>query len=262
MKSLKSLLFCLFSLLLTLWLGSCTTSPPTQVVSLNFVATGMVRNALDEIDVLYQQDHPNIWLNQTFAGSGTIQASVEQGEPFDGVMFANIPPLDALQAKELILPESRREQLTTDIVVIAPANSAVQLTDLRELASNRIKTVAMGNQDLAIGKSCQDILSRLGIVQAVKSKAVWAKVDVREVLRAVEQGEAEVGITFLPEAKALAKVKVLATVSSDLYEPIRSGAAVLTTSDHPQEMQAYLDFLSSDRAMAIFEKFGLRPLRS
>jgi molybdate transport system substrate-binding protein len=87
-------------------------------------------------------------------------------------------------------------------------------------------------------------------------------VDVREVLRAVEQGEADVGITFLPEAKAFAKVKVLATVSPDLYEPIRSGAAVVKTSPHLQEMQAYLDFLSTDRAMAVFQKFGLRPLRS
>jgi molybdate transport system substrate-binding protein len=175
MKSLKSLVFCLFSLLLTLWLGSCTISPPSQIVSLNFVATGMIRTALDEIETLYQQEHPNIWLNQTFAGSGAIQTAVEQGEPFDGVLFANIPPLDVLQAKGLILPKSRREQLTTDIVVIAPANSAVQLTDLRELASNRIKTVAMGNQDLAIGQSSQTMLSRLGIVQAVTSKAVWAK---------------------------------------------------------------------------------------
>ena len=70
------------------------------------------------------------------------------------------------------------------------------------------------------------------------------------------------GITFLPEAKAFGKVKVLATVSPDLYEPIRSGTAVVKTSPHPQEMQAYLDFLSSDRAMAVFQKFGLRPLRS
>ncbi|MEG3991323.1 molybdate ABC transporter substrate-binding protein [Microcoleus sp. S28C3] len=262
MKLLRWLTLCFFSLTLTLWLGSCSSPPHIQAVTLNLAASGMVRTAVEEIDRLYQQEHPHIWLNPTFAGTAVIQAAVEQGEPLDGVLLSDISPLDALQAQGLILPESRRELVTTDIVVIAAADSAVQLNDLHELASDRLKTVAMGNKDLTVGKYTHPILSRLGILQAVESKAVWAKVDVRQILRAVEQGEAEVGITFLPEAKAFSKVKVLATVSPDLYEPIRSGAALVKTSPHPQQMQAYLDFLSSDRAMAVFQKFGLRPLRS
>jgi len=262
MKLLRWLTLCFLSLTLTLWLGCCSSPPQIQAVTLNLAASGMVRTAVEEIDRLYQQEHPNIWLNPTFAGTALIRAAVDHGEPFDGVWFADIAPLDALQAQGLILPESRRELVTTDIVVIATADSAVQLTDLHELASDRLKTVAMGNKDQSAGKYTHAILSRLGILQAVESKAVWAKVDVREVLRAVEQGEADVGITFLPEAKAFAKVKVLATVSPDLYEPLRSGAAVVKTSPHLQEMQAYLDFLSTDRAMAVFQKFGLRPLQS
>ncbi|MEG5066111.1 molybdate ABC transporter substrate-binding protein [Microcoleus sp. B3-A4] len=262
MKLLRWLTLCFFSLTLTLWLGSCSRAPQIQAVTLNLAVSGMVRTAVEEIDRLYQQEHPHIWLNPTFAGAGLIRAAVDQGEPFDGVWFADIAPLDVLQAQGLILPESRRELVTTDIVVIAAADSAVQLTDLHELASDRLKTVAIGNKDLSLGNYTHAILSRLGILQAVESKAVWAKVDVREVLRAVEQGEADVGITFLPEAKAFAKVKVLATVSPDLYEPIRSGAAVVKASPHLQEMQAYLDFLSTDQAMAVFQKFGLRPLRS
>ncbi|MEG4218676.1 molybdate ABC transporter substrate-binding protein [Microcoleus sp. Pol14C6] len=263
MKLLRWLTLCFLSLTLTLWLGSCSSPPQIQAVTLNLAASGMVRTAVEEIDRLYQQEHPNIWLNPTFAGTSVIRAAIEQGEPFDGVLLSEISALDALQAQGLILPESRRELVTTDIVVIAAADSAaVQLNDLHELASHRLKTVAIGNKDLAVGRYTHPILSRLGILQAVESKAVWAKVDVRQILRAVEQGEAEVGITFLPEAKAFSKVKVLATVSPDLYEPIRSGAAVVKTSPHLQEMQAYLDFVSSDRAMAVFQKFGLRPLRS
>ena len=262
MKLLRWLTLCFLSLTLTLWLGSCSTPPAIQAVTLNLAVSGMVRTAVEEISRLYQQEHPNIWLNPIFAGTGVIRAAVEQGEPFDGVLLSEISSLDALQAQGLTLTESRRELVTTDIVVIAAADSAVQLNDLHELASDRLKTVAIGNKDLTVGRYTHPILSRLGILQAVESKAVWAKVDVREVLRAVEQGEAEVGITFLPEAKAFGKVKVLATVSPDLYEPIRSGSAVVKTSPHPQEMQAYLDFLSSARAMAVFQKFGLRPLRS
>jgi len=191
-----------------------------------------------------------------------IQRAIERGEPFDGVFFADLPPLNELQAKGLIVPESRKEVMSTDIVLIAPADSSLQLANFQELAEDRIKTVAMGNNNLASGRYTHTLLTRLGIEQAVTSKAILFKVDVREVVLAVEQGEAEVGITFLSEAKASTKVKVLATAPRDAYDPIRTGVAVIKTSAHPQEMQAYLDFLSSDRALAVFEKFGVRPLRS
>src|SRR6476469_585256 len=213
MKLLRWLTLCFLSLTLTLWLGSCSSPPQIQAVTLNLAASGMVRTAVEEIDRLYQQEHPNIWLNPTFAGTALIRAAVDHGEPFDGVWFADIAPLDALQAQGLILPETRRELVTTDIVVIAAADSAVQLTDLHELASDRLKTVAMGNKDQSAGKYTHAILSRLGILQAAESKAVWAKVDVRDVRRAVRPGGADVSITFLPEDQAFAKFKVLGDVS-------------------------------------------------
>jgi molybdate transport system substrate-binding protein len=261
MKSFQWVPLCLISFLLTLWLGSCS-SPPTQIVNLNVGLAGLLRNPMQEIEDLYQQEHPNIVINFIFAGSGIIQKAIERGEPFDGVLFADIPSLNELQAKGLILPESRKELVTTDIVLIAPADSSLEISNFRELASDRIKTVAMGNNNLGSGRYTKNLLTRLGINQVVASKAVLCKVDVREVLIAVEQGEAEVGITYLSEAKASDKVKVLATAPKDAYDSIRSSIAVIKTSAHPQEMQAYLDFVSSDRALAIFEKFGLRPLHS
>ncbi|WP_086761677.1 molybdate ABC transporter substrate-binding protein [Nostoc sp. 106C] len=261
MKCLQWMAWCLIALMFAVWLGSCSP-PPTKVVSLNFAAAGMVRGALQEIEELYQQEHPNVVLYSIFAGSGVVKEAIEQGEPFDGILLADIPPLDELQTKGLILPESRKELLSTDVVLIASANSSVQVSDLRQLADDRIKTVAIGDQNLAVGRYTATLLTKLGIKQAVESKAVVVKVDVREVLRAVEQKEAEVGITFLSEAKSSADVQVLTTASKDFYEPIRSGIAIVKGSPHRQEMQAYLDFLSSPKAIAVFQKFGLRPLRS
>ncbi|WP_219903802.1 molybdate ABC transporter substrate-binding protein [Stenomitos frigidus] len=249
------------SLMFSLWLNSCS-SPPSQVITLNFGGAGMIRSPMKEIEDLYQRDHPNVVINSIFAGSAVIQAAVERGEPFDGVFFADLPPLDKLQAKGLIVRERRKELLTTDIVAIAPVNSSLQLSDFRELTSDRIKTVAIGNNNLAMGRYTHSLLTRLGITQVVESKAVVVKVDVREVLAAVEQGEAEVGITYLSEAKSSAKVRVLATAPKDSYDPIRACGALVKASAHAQEMQAYLDFLSSDQAMAVFEKFGLHTVRS
>jgi molybdate transport system substrate-binding protein len=191
-----------------------------------------------------------------------IKTAIEQGEPLDGIYLGDVQPLDDLQAKGWILPASRKELATTDIVVIALADSPIQISDFRELASDRIKTVAIGGKNPSVGKYTHEILTRLGIAQVVGLKAIVKETDVREVLRAVELGEAQVGITFLPEAKSSTKVKILATASKDLYEPIKTAVAVVKTSQHTQDMQTYLDFLSSDRARAVFQKSGLLPLVS
>lgn len=252
---------CLITLIFAHWLGSCSYSA-TQVVSLNFGAAGLMRGAVEELDTLYQQEHPNVVLNYTFAGSRVIKGAIEQGEPLDGIYLGDVQPLNDLQAKGWILPASRQELATTDIVVIALADSPIQISDFRDLGSDRIKTVAIGGKGPSVGRYTHDILTKLGIAQVVKSKAIVKEADVREVLRAVELGEAQVGITFLPEAKSSTKVKILATASKDLYEPIKTAVAVVTASQHTQEMQTYLEFLNSDRAWAVFQKFGIRPLVS
>jgi molybdate transport system substrate-binding protein len=262
MKPFQWIALSLVSLMSSLWLGSCS-APPSQAIALNFGAAGLVRGPLGEINALYQKEYPQVFLNTLFVGSGPLEAAIEEGEAFDGILFAEIAPLDRLQAKGLILPASRRELLTTDIVVIAPKDSSLQLSDFRELASDRIQSVALGDyHNVGAGRYTHTILTQLGIAQAVEAKAVWAKVDVREILTAVENQQAEVGITVLPEAKTSPKVKVLATASPKLYKPLRSSAAVVKTSAHPQEMQAYLDFLKSDRALEVFQKFGLHPINS
>ena len=260
MKRDRGMALCLVSLIFALWLSSCSDHRPTQMVSLNFGATGVVRGALEEIEQLYQQEHPNIVFNRVFAASYALQAAIEQGEPFDGIFTADNLSLDSLQAKGLILPASRKELLTTDIVAISCIDYPIQLSDFRELASDRIKSVAILDKRPLVGKYTQEILNSLGIEQVVKSKAILLQVDVREVLKAIELGDAEVGITLLSEAKMSTKVKVLTTVPRNLYRPIRAGVAVVKTSVHAQDMQTYLDFLSSNQARVVFQKFGLRPL--
>ncbi len=222
----------------------------------------MTRAALEEIATIYQQNHPNVVINYTFGGTKVIQTFIEEGQPFDGVAMAEIKPMEQLQAQALILPESRRNLVTTDMVVIAPIDSTVTLSDFRELTNPSIKTIAMGNQKLAVGRYTHEILAHLNIADAVGSKAVFATLDVREILIDVEQGRAQVGITFLSEAKSSQQVKVLATAPPNSHQPVQASAAILTTSLHPQETKAYLDFLITNPAKAIFQKFGLRPLKN
>lgn len=258
-KSFQYIILCLLSVVVALWVSSCASSP-SQVIILRIGGAGMVRNPMEEIETLYQQKKPNVVINSIFGGSSIIRKTIEQGEPFDGVIFSEELSLNQLEAKGLILPKSRKKILTSDLVLIALADSPLQVSSFKELADDRIKSVAIGNKSVAISLYSDDLLTNLGIEEIVKSKAFFTTGDVRNVLRAVEQGDAEVGITFLAEAKGSSKVKILATAPKNLYQQIRGVYAIIKTSAYPQEIEEFFKFLSSDQAMAVFKKFGIYPL--
>jgi molybdate transport system substrate-binding protein len=105
-------------------------------------------------------------------------------------------------------------------------------------------------------------LTHLGIFPQIQRKALWADFDVREVRKAVESKEADVGITFLPEAKRSDMVKILATAPVNSYEPIITTLAVVKNSQHGAEAKALLDFLTSAKAMSVFEQYGFTAIAS
>ncbi|HEY9809309.1 MAG TPA: molybdate ABC transporter substrate-binding protein [Halomicronema sp.] len=260
MKKLYYLLLSIGTFVLCLWMASCSP-PPSQLISLNVGAAGMVRGSLEEINDIYQKEKPNVVVNYTFAGGGTLQSAIKRGEPFDLLLLAAVGPMDKLQADGLIVPESRRNLVTTDVVLIVPATSKLSINDFKDLTSERVQKIAIGTSRTAIGNYSKEILTNLGIYKQVQPKAVWANLDVREVLRAVENNEVDAGITFLPEAKLSSAVKVAAVASADSYRSITAVGAILKRSTEIPEASAFLNFLTSPQAVAVFEHYGIKLLR-
>ncbi len=261
MKRIRWAALFLITLLAVLWLSGCT-STYRKAVNINLAVAPIVRPAMSAIANLYQGEYKNIVVNSFYASPLVIKEAIESGEKFDGVILPSsqvIPPsfqiLEQLQAKGLIIPESRREIVTTDLVVIAPVKSTLKLDNFQELADNKVKSIAIVHEDIPLGQYTRRVFEELKITAAMQAKAVVFRTDVREVLKAVESGEAEVGITYLPEAKYSSQVKILNRLATP--DLIRTVAAVTKSSEVPEEVQAYLDFLHSDQAIKIFNKFGL-----
>ncbi len=254
MKRIRWAALFLITLLAVLWLSGCT-STYRKAVNINLAVAPIVRPAMSAIANLYQGEYKNIVVNSFYASPLVIKEAIENGEKFDGVVLPSSQVLDQLQAKGLIIPESRREIVTTDLVVIAPVKSTLKLDNFQELADNKVKSVAIVNEDMPLGQHARRVFEELKITAAVQAKSVVFRADVREVLKAVESGEAEVGITYLSEAKYSNQVKILASLATPGL--IRTVAAVIKSSEVPEEVQAYLDFLHSDQAIRIFNKFGL-----
>ncbi len=78
--------------------------------------------------------------------------------------------------------------------------------------------------------------------------------NVRVALAYVSRGEAPLGIVYTTDAMSDKGVKIVDTFPETTHQPIVYPAAL--TKDSKPEAAAFLTYLSSDKAKAIFRKDG------
>ena len=87
---------------------------------------------------------------------------------------------------------------------------------------------------------------------------------MRQVLADVETGSADAGLVYATDAGISPRVRVVAAAPRDTHDPIVYPAAVLrTVQGNPEKAaaaRAYLGFLKSADARAIFARYGFRPI--
>lgn len=232
--------------------GDASAQPAT---SLTVSAAISLKDALDELGQLYEQRHPGAKITFNYGGSGTLQHQIEQGAPVDIFVSAATKQMDALQSEGLLDPGTRRNIVSNELVLIVPAG-AERVKGFANLAAPEVKTVALGEPaTVPAGMYARQMFEHLGMLPAIEKKTVYAK-DVRAVLTYVETGNADAGVVYRTDAQTSTKVRVVAAAPAGSHDPIVYPAAVLKDSKSIAAARAFLEFLSSDEARAIFTKFG------
>lgn len=220
-------------------------------------AAASLKETLEEIKPLYQQTQTNKNITYNFGASGALQQQIENGAPVDIFISASKKQMDALEAKNLLIKETRRNLLTNRLVLIVPksSKSSVGLSDFRQLTDPKIKKIAIGElKSVPAGQYAEEVLTKLGILEQVKPKLVLGN-NVRQVLSTVVSGNADAGIVYLTDAKTSPQVKI-AAIAENLHSPIVYPVAILKSSKNVDAAKEYLQLLSSNQAKSIFEKYG------
>lgn len=217
-------------------------------------AAASLRESLEEIKPLYQKNQ-NVNINYNFGASGALQQQIENGAGVDVFISASKKQIDALQTKGLIINDTRRNLLTNRLVLIVPSNSS-NITNFQQLTSPKVQRIAIGEpRSVPVGQYTEEVLKKLGIFEQIKSKFVLAN-NVRQVLAAVESGNADAGVVYITDANTSKRVKVVETAPENLHSPIIYPVAVLKDSKNIPAAKQYVQFLLDKQAGAIFEKYG------
>lgn len=234
-------------------------SQATPSAQLTVSAAASLKDAMTEIETLYEQEHPETEIIYNFASSGSLQRQIEQGAPVDVFISAAIKKMDTLEKQELLLTKTRRDLLKNQMVLVAPktnSKSNLKFDNFDDLTTQEITTVALGEpESVPAGKYAQEVLNSLQIADKVNSKTVYAK-DVRQVLNYVATGNVDAGIVYRTDAQVSSLVQIVATAPEDTHSPVIYPIAAIKDSDNPEAATELIEFLSTPEVQEIFEEYG------
>jgi len=200
-------------------------------------------------------------LRMSFGSSSTLARQIEQGAPADLFASADEKWMDYLADKNLIVPQTRRDLLGNDLVLVVPADKPQHVTI--GLNFNLVGMLGRGGRvatgdpaHVPVGIYAEQALKKLGIWDAIAPHLARTD-DVRAALLLVERGEAPAGIVYATDAAVSKAVMIAGTFPADSHDPVSYPFAVTRSGDNP-ETRALMTFLSSPQARAIFDKRGFK----
>ncbi len=218
-------------------------------------AAASLKDALEEIKPLYQKSKSNVNITYNFGASGALQQQIEQGAPADIFISAGKKQVDALEQKGLLLAGTRTN-LANNRLVLVVAQDVVGINSFYDLTDAKIKKIAIGEpRSVPAGQYGEQVLKKLQLYDRLKPKLVFAN-NVRQVLAAVETGNAEAGLVYATDAKISNKVKVVVAADDKFHSPIVYPIAVVKSSKNPTAAKEFVQFLSGPQAKDILKKYG------
>ncbi|MDY6126810.1 molybdate ABC transporter substrate-binding protein [Anaerococcus sp.] len=270
----------LFGLGLALGLVSCgSKDKPKEDMSKNaqrkdadkeelvvFAAASMT-DVLDQIKTSYEKQNPEVNLIFNFDSSGTLKTQIEEGANCDVFISAAQKQMNELdpksedfKGKAAIKDKSRIDLLENKLCLVVGEKYDSKISKFEDLATDKVKTLALGNEDVPVGQYSKGILKNLGIYDQVMAKASLGS-NVREVASWVSENTADAGIVYATDAKAFGLKVVAEAKGSMLENKIIYPAAILENSNNKEEAQKFLNFLLEDESGQIFEDAGFSVLR-
>jgi molybdate transport system substrate-binding protein len=247
------------SLLLTIGLPLLTPSASTVVGQSNTTllvsSAASLKEAMQEIKTNYQQSKPGVTINYNFGASGALLQQIQQGAPADIFISAAKKQVDTLEQSGQLVAGTR-SILAKNRLVLIVSRSTVGVASFFDLTKNNIKKIAIGEpRSVPAGQYAEQVLQKLKIYDKVKAKFVYGN-NVRQVLAAVESGNADAGLVYRTDAAISNKVKTAVAADEKYHSPIVYPMAVLKQSKNVQAAKEFVQYLSSEQVKGILKKYG------
>ena len=168
--------------------------------------------------------------------------------------------------KELAKKDSVVDLLENKVVLIKPKDGETKVTGFENITD--AANIALAGDSVPVGQYSREIFDNLGITDEVNKMEINEGKNVSEVLAAVSEGSNEIGIVYATDAASVVdKVDVIAEAPADaLKTPVRYPVGLIedkeASEDDTAAAEAFLEYIKSDDAMKVFEKYGFTAYKT
>ena len=237
-------------------------------------AAASLTETLEQISEDYKKVAPDVTLTFNFNSSGTLKTQIQEGADCDVFISAAQKQMDQMDALadtavnteglDFVQRGTRLDLLENKVTLAVPEGNPKGIDSFDALAQHLQAgdiLLAMGNSDVPVGQYTQKILTFYGLEETALADAgcITYGSNVKEVTTQVREGSVDAGIIYATDAFS-AGLTVVDEATADMCGQAIYPAAVLNTSAHPEAAQAFLDYLSTDEAMAVFTSVGFPRL--
>ena len=248
-------------------------SAPAEEIELIVFAAASMTETLTKIKDLYEAANPGVKITYNFDSSGTLKTQIQEGAECDLFISAGQKQMNQLDSTasaevnteglDFVLQGSRINLLENKVVLVVPDGNpkGIESFDqLAELLKSGDVLMAMGNSDVPVGQYTQKILAYYDLSEdelAAAGKITYGS-NVKEVTTQVSEASVDCGVVYCTDAFS-AGLTVVEGATAEMCGQVIYPAAVLNVSTHPEAAQSFLDYLTTDEAMAVFEAVGFSP---
>ena len=165
---------------------------------------------------------------------------------------------------DFVASDTRFDLLENKVALAVPEENPASINSYEDLkaaleAGNIL--LAIGNEDVPVGQYTQKIFTWYGLDEAALNAAgvLTYGSNVKEVTTQVSEGTVDCGVIYATDAFST-RLTVVDTATAEMCGQVIYPAAALKTSGHPEEAQAFLDYLRTPEAGAVLEAVGFTPL--
>jgi molybdate transport system substrate-binding protein len=190
----------------------------------------------------------------SFKGEPAIAADLKQGAA--DLVITNTETVDELAKGGEVASNGSTLLMISKVGVAVKAGAPkpdISTPDKFKAALMRAKTV--GYSQGSSGRHVLTVIQKLGIADAVKSKAVV--VQGRPVGAAIASGEAEIGMQQVAELRPVPGIDVIGELPADLQKQIPYSAGIAAKAKDPATARALVSFLRTEPALEVLKRKGM-----
>jgi molybdate transport system substrate-binding protein len=199
----------------------------------------------------------------TLGSSGSFQAQIANGAPFDVYLSADVDYVRLLDRAGLIEPNSLYIYAVGRIVLWVPNGSPIDVKKLgmESLLQPAAKRIAIANPSLApYGRAAVAALRHYNLYDRVASRLVLGE-NIAQTAQFVSSGAADIGIIAHSAASAdpMRSSGVFWEIPPDAYPRLDQGMAILKQArkaGHLDAARAFYEWFRNDASRAILKRYG------